>query len=151
MPKEQRATPVRGMKYISRFDYNRSHGYWVRVQRVVKRGEKPLVVSQFFADGLNGGRAGALEAAKVFRNAALETAPAVKQTRHQPPGVENGYGYTKIATIAGRLFAVAWYRDRRGKAHGTKYSVDKWTRSGALEKAESWLAKWTRRAAPKAA
>lgn len=130
-----------GMKYVTRFDHGRSHGWWVRVQRRVVRGDKPLVTSQFFADGLHGGRRAALEAAKIFRDAAIKVAPAPKLLQHQPPGVKNGYGYV----TADPTHVKAWYRDTRGKVHRAKYSIRKWSFDDAKKKADSWLDRWQRR------
>jgi len=128
-----------GMKYITRYDHGRTHGYWVRIQRVVTKGQPPLVVSQFFSDQACEGRRAALAAAKVFRDAAFTTAPPRRQEQHQPEGVRNGYGYVKMGLVGGRRFAQGWYRDSRGKVHRSKVSVDKWTAEGAKARVDAWL------------
>lgn len=139
MPNARKTRPA-DMRYITRYDYQGRHGWWVRIQRRLKKGTKPLVVSQFFADDKYGGRELALGAAKSFRDAAIVTAPERRQERRAPEGVRRGYGYTRVegGVVKG------WYRDTRGKVHRTSCSIAKWTLPGAKERAEAWLAKKTR-------
>lgn len=146
-----------GMKYITRYDYDGSHGYWVRIQRRLGKGEKPLVISQFFSDSVYNGKALALKAAKIFRDAAVETAPPPKQARHQPEGVTNDYGYVRrgVITVKARdgsrqkkpVFE-GWYRSAQGKVSKAKYSIEKWGEDGAEAKANAWYAK--KKSAPRA-
>jgi hypothetical protein len=128
------------MRYITRYDYQDRHGWWVRIQRRLKKGTKPLVVSGFYADDKYGGRELALGVAKAFRDAAIVTAPAPRQQRRAPDGVRRGYGYTRVEGDVVK----GWYRDTRGKIHRTSCSIAKWTLKGAQERAEAWLAKKTR-------
>jgi hypothetical protein len=149
-----------GMKYITRIDYEgQTPGYWVRVQRRLEKGAKPLVISQFFADSQYAGKRQALKAAKIFRDGALATAPAPRLVQHQPRGVKNGYGYTKEATLTRKRMVTdpktkkrrviasshkvieGWYRDLKGKVHRTKASIERWGQQGAQDRADEWLAK----------
>jgi hypothetical protein len=50
---------------ITRFDYAKTHGWWVRI----RRGDR--AVSRFFSDGIHGGKRAARGAALAFRDAAL--------------------------------------------------------------------------------
>lgn len=138
MPTARKTRPA-DMRYITRYDYQGRHGWWVRIQRRLKRATKPLVVSQFFADDKFPSRDAALGAAKVFRDAALVTAPEPRQQRRAPEGVRRGYGYTRLEGDVVK----GWYRDTRGKVHRTSCSVAKWTLKGAEERARAWLAKKT--------
>lgn len=128
------------MRYITRYDYQGRHGWWVRVQRRLAKKTKPLVVSQFFADEKHGGRELALSEAKIFRDKATVVAPAPRQSRHVPDGVRRNYGYSRIegGVVKG------WYRDSRGKVHRTSASILKWTLDGAQARVKAWLAKKTR-------
>jgi hypothetical protein len=138
------------MRYITRVDSARAHGYRVRVQRRGQPGEKPTVVCQFFSDGVRGGPERAYAAAIVFRNAAVAAAPKALHAQRQPAGIQNGYGYVKKGKIRrkreGKVTLVeqyeGWYRSRAGKVLRKRFTVDKWGRkSKAL--ADAWLAETT--------
>jgi hypothetical protein len=138
-----------GMKYITRYDYDGSLGWWVRIQRRLGKGEKPLVISQFFSDKHYGGKAPALKAAKIFRDGAAESAPPPKHQLHQPPGVSVGYGYVRRATITVKArdgsrqqkdIYEAWYKSLSGKVQKAKYSIEKWGEAEAKAKADAWYA-----------
>lgn len=127
------------LRFITRYDYQGRHGWWVRIQRRLKKKTEPLVISQFFPDDKHGGDPGALAQAKIFRDAAMKTAPAPRLERHQPAGVKRGYGYIKVE---GGLVK-GWYRDTRGKVHRKSMSVAKWTLEAARQRVEQWLARKT--------
>ena len=154
------ATRSLGMKYITRIDYEgQTSGWWVRVQRVIEGKPKPLMISQFFSDKEYGGKVKGLAAAKLFRKGAIEAAPPPQLEKHQPPGVKNGYGYTKWATLrrkkrvkdpstGKKSTAVVevkvregWYRDLKGKVHRAKASVARWGEKEAVVRMDAWLAK----------
>lgn len=128
------------MRYITRYDYQDRHGWWVRIQRRLTRGDKPLVVSRFFADDKNGGAEHALVLAKAFRTGALETAPAPRQKKHVPDGIRRGYGYSREEE--GNV--LGWFRDDRGKIHRITASIGKWGKAGAHARVAEWLAKKTK-------
>lgn len=141
MPTVRKTRPA-DMRYITRYDYQGRHGWWVRIQRRLKKATKPLVVSAFHADEKFGGKELALAEAKRFRDAAIVTAPEPRQEKHAPDGVRRGYGYTKVEAGAVK----GWYRDTRGKVHRKTFSIAKWTLKGAQTEADGWLAKKTRSA-----
>ena len=60
------------LKHITRLDYQKTHGWWVRIRR------KSNPSSKLFSDGVYGGRDEALKAAKAWRDEKLSSAP--KQT-----------------------------------------------------------------------
>lgn len=128
-----------GLRFITRYDYQGRHGWWVRIQRRLEKKSAPLVISQFFADDKYGGDGPGLIAAQRFRDAAAITAPAPRAEKHQPAGVRRGYGYvrTEGAVVRG------WYRDSRGKVHRKTMSIAKWTREEAEKRVRQWLARKT--------
>lgn len=147
------------MKYITRMAYQgQTEGWWVRVQRKLVKGDKPLVISQFFSDDAYGGKAKALRRAKLFRDGAVITAPPPRQQRHQPDGVKNGYGYSRVVTVKQKKRSIdletnkrtvtvvehqevkGWYRDLRGKVHRKKASVERWGLERAQKIVDDWLA-----------
>ena len=123
------------LRFITRYDYQGRHGWWVRIQRRLSKGAAPLVISRFFADDKHGGSDAGLAAAKEFRMAALSKAPAPRQARYAPLGVRRGYGYLRIidGVVSG------WYRDSRGKVHRKRLSVAKWTLAEAKQQSVTWL------------
>ena len=123
------------LRFITRYDYQGRHGWWVRIQRRLSKGSAPLVISQFFADDKNGGSPGALAAAKAFRETALAQAPAPRQARYAPLGVRRGYGYLRV--VGGVVSG--WYRDSRGKVHRKRLSIAKWTLGDAKKQIVDWL------------
>ena len=50
------------LKHITRLDYQKTHGWWVRIRR------KSNPCSKLFSDGVYGGRDKALEAATAWRD-----------------------------------------------------------------------------------
>lgn len=128
------------MRYITRYDYQGRQGWWVRIQRRLTRGAKPLVISQFFGDDKHGGPAAGLVQAKKFRDGALVTAPEVRLKKHVPDGTRRGYGYTRLE--AGIVHG--WFRDDRGKIHRFTAAVSKWGLEGAQSRVRDWLSKKTK-------
>jgi hypothetical protein len=63
--KLRRSAPRRE-KNITRFDYGKTHGWWVRFQRTDERGAKRLT-SKMFSDAVHGGKQRALRAASAWR------------------------------------------------------------------------------------
>ena len=53
------------LRNITRFDYAKTHGWWVRM----RRGKR--VVSHFFSDGVHGGKRRARDEAIAYRDKAL--------------------------------------------------------------------------------
>ena len=127
------------LRFITRYDYQGRHGWWVRIQRRLAKKTAPLVISRFFSDEKFGGYESALVKAKAFRDTAAASAPAPRAKSHVPVGVKRGYGYLRIDgdTVKG------WYRDSRGKVHRKTLSTLKWSLAEAKKKVEDWLVKKT--------
>lgn len=123
------------LRYITRYDYQGRHGWWVRIQRRLTRGSKPLVISEFFSDDKNGGAEQGLVKAQAFRDGAITTAPAVRQQKHVPDGTRRGYGYTRVEGGVAR----GWFRDDRGKIHRFTASVSRWGLAEAEKRVREWL------------
>ncbi len=126
-------------KNISRFDFGRSHGWWVRFERA---GETH---SKFFADTAWGGRATALLAAESHRDDLLATLPA----RRLPPNARPGPGrifseQRRYKNARGERVGyqawIAWIRIAPGKVASTSYAVKRYGRA-AKKMAAAWLAK----------
>jgi hypothetical protein len=66
---------ARSHRNITRFDYAKTHGWWVRI----RRGDR--AVSQFFSDGVCGSKAAALKAALARRDAALRRLGPIAKKR----------------------------------------------------------------------
>jgi hypothetical protein len=68
-------------KNITRFEFGRTRGWWVRIRR---RGR---MVQAFFSDGRHGGRTKALEKARQKRDGWLRTLPDPVDPRRKRPSV----------------------------------------------------------------
>lgn len=127
------------LRLITRCQYERSRGWWVRVERVGFRR------ARFFSDRRCGGRLAALDAAVLFRDAAEAEAPA-KRPKPAPPHKPKGRIYlarkTYLLVRGKRVFYDAWiayYLPPNGRRSETSYSCAKWGSKLARAKAESWL------------
>lgn len=110
----------------------KSHGGWeVRMQRRGKKHEK------FFADGKFGGRRGALQAAKVFRDELeAKLKPYSVKELAKKPSVRNSSGVVGVrkATqieetdeyIYTYTFWIAQWTDGKGKRKTRSFSIDKY-------------------------
>ncbi len=124
------------MNFITRLDYTRSRGWWVRIQRV------GFKVSRLFSDSRHGGRASALIVAKAFRDGQLRRAPAPRKRPQKP-----GYGYVSRVVRAfrsrGRWVEYdawqAWIKVAPKRAAQTSYSVERHGELGAKRMAREWL------------
>jgi hypothetical protein len=128
------------MRNITRLDYDRTHGWWVRLYRTDAAGDKNCM-SQMFSDGVHGGKRKALRRAIAWRDEMLALLPAPKKDSGsaRPPG----YGYVRRAEIKRRvgysLVYRAWMRGEGGRAAQTTYSVAVWGDDGAKLRAQRWL------------
>jgi len=128
------------LRHIVRFDYGRSHGWFVRVYRAGK------CHSRLFSDGRHGGKRAALLQAQRFRDELLKSLPAPLTTR--PRELSAGRVYRDVRSYMdskGReqTYTVwaAWIRRMDGRAAPTSYSVKKWGERRAKQMAEAWLEK----------
>ena len=128
---------------ITRLDYPRSKGWWVRFQI----GNKSKVLSKLFSDGPHGGKRKALTAAKIWAD---EMRPTVayrrppRQSAGPGPGriVERRYFYAdRSGDIVAYRAVMAWILVAPGKLAATRWSIDKWGRAEARKRCEEWLAR----------
>lgn len=133
------ARNTKALRHITRFDYGRSHGWFVRVYRGGK------CYSRLFSDGRFGGKRAAQLAAQQFRDELLETVPprAVRQQE-----LSNGRVYRDVRSYVDKdgkeqRYAVwaAWIRRSDGRPAPTSYSVSKWGERKAKQMAQAWLDK----------
>lgn len=125
---------------VTRMDYARTHGWWVRVYRGV--GADKRCHSKHFSDGKHGGKRAALRAARAWRDRTLARLPAStlgNRGRAVPPG----HGYVrrvlKMARVASHPVWVTWLRVEDGRCKSTSYSVELHGERAAQDMAERWL------------
>jgi hypothetical protein len=113
-------------RYITRMDYAKTHGWWVRVGATT-----PTPMSKLFSDGKCGGKRKALDAARRFRNAAEK-----KVFRGVPRGSARWPAFHA--------------RDKRSKTGTVGVSYFRYQRSRTSKKdparkywSEGYCAKWT--------
>jgi hypothetical protein len=127
-------------KNITRFDYGKTHGWWVRFQRSTEAGTK-RVVSKMFSDAVHGGKAKARRAAIAWRD---RTAATIAPSRRSQRG-RTGYGYVKRVELARRVGVwpvyLAWLRLPDGRVASTTYSIQKWGVREAKRLSELYLAR----------
>jgi len=131
-------------KNITRFDYGKTHGWWVRFQRSTASGTK-RVVSKMFSDAVHGGKTKALRAAIAWRD---ETAATIRPARSR---TGRSSGYVKRVDIARRAGVspvyLAWIRMPNGRAASTRFSTGKWGAQEAKRRCQLFLARKRREAA----
>ena len=134
-------------KNITRFDYGKTHGWWVRFQRSSESGAK-RVLSKLFSDAVHGGKIKALRAAVAWRDQMVLT---VRPPRRARAATGAPTGYVKRAQIMRRTGAsrvyVAWIRMPNGRAASTSFSIEKWGVQEAKRRCERYLARKRREAA----
>ena len=120
---------------ITRFDYRRTHGWFVRFER------KAGTVRKLFSDRVYGSRAESLTQALKFRDACIKTIGVSSANKVTP-------GNLKKAVIARRNRSgewhyypvwTAWIRIAPGRLVSSKWSIDKWGHKIAKKKALAWL------------
>jgi len=130
-------------KNITRFDYGKTHGWWVRFQRSTESGTK-RVVSKMFSDAVHGGKRKALRAAVEWRD---QTAATIKPARRRTTRVS---GYVKRVEITRRVGVspvyLAWIRMPNGQAASTSFSIEKWGAQEAKRRCQLYLARKRREA-----
>lgn len=128
------------LRLITRCEYERSCGWWVRVERL-----SGYRRSKMFSDSKFGGRQGALESAVRFRDEAEAEAPPKLPKPGRPRRLPRGYirKAQRCRNVNGaRVYYQAWiayYFTAEGRHLETSYSCLKWGSDEARAKAEAWL------------
>lgn len=128
------------LKHITRLDYQKTHGWWVRIRR------KSNPSSKLFSDGVYGGRDKALEAALVWRDEKLSAAPkqTTRTTESSSKTIKTGVPGLCVSFVNGARDNLAHLQvsvQRHGKRTSTRYSISKWGLRAALWKSCVALAK----------
>jgi hypothetical protein len=125
-------------KNLLRYDYKRSHGWWVRFER--KNGN----ISKFFSDSVHGGRRTAYKEAVEFRNHIRKTLPKYSRVYSPGPGRIKREIRSYITLSGHRAYYdawVAWIRVSPGRGASTNASIDKWGVREAKKMVLRWLEK----------
>ena len=131
------------IKNITRLDYQKTHGWWVRIKRY------PDSFSKLFSDGVWGGKDKALEAALEWRDQKLAEAPlrterfnelSSKGFKTGVPGLSLSYEKGKKRPLPHLQVSI----QRHGTRIGRRFSIKKWGLRGALWKACVVISKDTR-------
>lgn len=128
------------LKHITRLDYQKTHGWWVRIRR------KSNPCSKLFSDGVYGGRDKALNAAIAWRNEKLADAPkqTYRTSESSSKTVKTGVPGLCVSFVEGAHGNLAHLQvsvQRHGKRTSTRYSISKWGLRAALWKSCVALAK----------
>ncbi len=121
------------LKHITRLDYQKTHGWWVRIRR------KSNPCSKLFSDGVYGGRDQALQAAIQWRDEKLVNAPkqSVRTIESSSKNVKTGVPGLCLSFVDGAHGNLAHLQvsvQRNGKRTSTRYSITKWGLRAALWK-----------------
>ncbi len=121
------------LKHITRLDYQKTHGWWVRIRR------KSNPSSKLFSDGVYGGRDKALEAALAWRDDKLTAAPkqTTRTTESSSKTIKTGVPGLCVSFVNGATSSLAHLQvsvQRHGKRTSTRYSISKWGLRAALWK-----------------
>ena len=127
-------------KHITRLDYQKTHGWWVRIRR------KSNPCSKLFSDGVYGGRDKALAAAIAWRDEKLVLAPkqAIRTSESSSKTVKTGVPGLCVSFVNGASGNLAHLQvsvQRHGRRTSTRYSISKWGLRAALWKSCVALAK----------
>jgi hypothetical protein len=121
---------------ITRLDYERTRGYWVRFEGAHR-------VSRLFSDGVHGGKAKALAEARRFRDAWVLSHDLTR--RFAPQSLPGPGRIVKREIFQRKSWSWVWeayIRLERGKGHAvTRYSIAKWGSAEAKRLCEVWLKK----------
>lgn len=133
-----RPAPQRALHHITRIDIEPSdvhpgrhptHGWQVRARRAGTR------LSKFFADARHEGRDGALDAAKAYRDALLDSLPDPNATPRKAwsnTGVVGLSVREKAGASGPRQYVQLNWVDADGKRRTASFSVEKWGLRRAL-------------------
>jgi hypothetical protein len=122
------------LKNITRFDYRKTHGYWVRFE-----GAAPI--TKLFSDGVYGGKRNALKAAQEFRDEWVATHDLTRRrARRAPPGPGTLRRKWHWQRKSWSLVWEAYIKVTPERGHAaTRYSIDKWGSAEAKRRCELWL------------
>jgi hypothetical protein len=128
------------LQHITRLDYQKTHGWWVRIRR------KSNPCSKLFSDGVYGGKEDALKKALAWRDEKLKTAPklASRTVESGSKTVKTGVPGLSLTFVEGSERPLAHLQvsiQRGGKRTGTRYSINKWGLRASLWKACVAIAK----------
>jgi hypothetical protein len=121
--------------------WSRTRGWWVRFQRNDERGQKKMVASKLFSDGVHGGKRKALEKAIRYRNQQERkvSPPSPRGHGSVPPG----YGYVRRTLRKQRVdwhpHWSAWIRLEARRCASTTWSVTLHGEREAKRRAEAFL------------
>lgn len=125
-------------KNITRMDYKRTHGWWVRFERLGR------LISKTFSDGCYGGKRKALVAAIEYRDEVFKTLPP----RHHGPDVLPGPGRiwrerrSYVSLSGKRMYYnawTAWIMLSPQHPASSNFSIDKWGVRRAKSRILVWL------------
>lgn len=122
------------LKNITRFDYRKTHGYWVRFE-----GAAPI--TKLFSDGVYGGKRNALKAAQAFRDEWVASHDLTRRrARRAPPGPGTLRRKWHWQRKSWSLVWEAYIKVTPERGHAaTRYSIDKWGSAEAKRRCEAWL------------
>lgn len=142
----------RHLHHITRLDYGKTFSWWVRIQRW-KNG-KLKNVNRVFSDGVHGGEAKALKAAKAWRDMLLPLHPPAKRKpsggrRPEPVGhfiVARRQRSHKYADGSTRLSDIVYASIKVSKTKRVEFqrSVERWGQKKATQIVQQWLAEQRR-------
>jgi hypothetical protein len=127
---------LNAFRNITRCDYGRTHGWWVRFQRLLEGKKK--VHSKLFSDGVCGGRGKALKAAQAWRDEQERLVPARSYR-----ALQIGLGRIRRARrkrADGSSYPVwaAWIMLKGGRLAAASYAVHVWGDVEAKKKVIAW-------------
>jgi hypothetical protein len=129
---------MKGYRNITRMDYARSHGYWVRFEYL----SHPI--SKMFSDGRYGGKRKALKAAVKYRDEVSLTLPPRRHGPDMLPGPgriwKERRSYLNHSGIRMYYNAwTAWIMVSPQRPASTNFSIDKWGSHRAKFRTLLWL------------
>lgn len=136
-----KARKKRKYPQITRFDYGRSHAWWVRIER------EGFVRRRLFSDGAYGGRWSALEAAQKYRDIQLRRAPIRKNGKHGKQLLnqegnckrQERYVYVRGKKPYAVDSWVVWIKVSPYRLASSNWSIEKWGVREAKRRALEWL------------
>ncbi len=122
------------LQHITRLDYQKTHGWWVRIRR------KSNPCSKLFSDGVHGGKDEALKKAIAWRDEKLKDSPKLtsRTVESGSKTVKTGVPGLSLTFVEGSDRPLAHLQvsiQREGKRTGTRYSINKWGLRASLWKA----------------
>lgn len=139
------------LRNITRMEYERTRGWWVRFQRNDPRTGAKAVTSRLFSDATYGGKRKALAAAMKWRDRTAKKVPPSRRSIHQ--GKRIVYGYVRRCLLKRRVgwsdVWTGWMRLADGRAAMTSASIERWGKAEALRRVEAWMRRKRRSPKPR--